>query len=216
MWNTSTYFRRVVTQSWCAFIFEQGRGVYHKITFCSWVMSGFLPSGHLTRAWQLLWQTKTTLQGMTFLVFVFFQCCYTQQLHITNVSLQQRSAPFSHIKHRYWCWKRALRANILYHALTVTTENLIIWTGRHIWVEPKPTLQDRRWIHKQWVRCWLVTGDAWVQFALPTQTLSLELSLFSNKEMWLQEGKDTSASFPPANYGIGCKYLPTKAIQTCK
>lgn len=224
MQNTSTYFRRVVTQSWCAFIFEQGRGVYHKINCCRWVVSGFLPSGHLTRTWQLLWQTKVTLQGRTFLVFVCFQC-WKLNKHITatrNVchSPTEECTIFPHQK-KILVLKESTKSKhfkspeLAFSALTIITKSLIIWTGRSIWVESKSTVQDRRWTHKQWVR--LVTEDAWVQFALPTQscwTLSLGLCLFSNREMWLQDSRHTSASFPPANYGIGCKYLPAKAIQT--
>lgn len=107
---------------------------------------------------------------------------------------------------------------LAFSALTVISESLIFCTGRHIWVEPEPALQDRRWMHKQWVRCWFGDRDARVH-QLTTQScwaLSLEPCLFSNWEMWLQDGRHTSASLPAANYGIGCKYLPSKAIQTRK
>lgn len=171
--------------------------------------SGFLTSSHSTRTQQLLGVTTFTIQGMAFLGFVSFPCCY---ITTYNVCLPLTESWGVHTKERYLCWKRALRANILnplsgpFLRLQSSSESKIFCTSRCIWVEPKPTLKDGRWIHivnkctwrdaknwrqKQWVSCWLETGEAWVQVALPAQrcwVLSLELCLCSNWEMWLQDG----------------------------
>lgn len=220
MHNTSTYFRCVVTQSWCAFIFKQDRGVYHNNLLwlsCVWVSSLWpLDQNEAVTVADQSYHTMNDLSAI---------CLFSVLLHITPPhNKPTEECTLSHIKQRYWCWKSTESKHFISHelafsAVTVISESLIICTGRPIWVEPKPVLQDIRWIHKQWVRCWLVTGNAWIQFALPTQScwaLSLELCLFINWEMWLQDGRHISASFPPPNYGISCTNLPTNMIQTYK
>lgn len=72
--------------------------------------SGFLTSSHSTRTQQLLGVTTFTIQGMAFLGFVSFPCCY---ITTYNVCLPLTESWGVHTKERYLCWKRALRANIL-------------------------------------------------------------------------------------------------------
>lgn len=155
MWNTSTYFRHVVTQSWCAFVFEW---VYHNITCvqlsCVWV-SPLWPLDQ-SAAVTVADQNNRTRKDLSSI------CLFSMLLHITathNICrpLTEECTLFPH-QTKMLVLKESTKSKHFKSCITFITESLIIWTDRHIWVESKPTPQDRRWIHRQWVRCSLWQG----------------------------------------------------------